>query len=247
MGREGSASPIPRFPPRTPPSQLFPCNFDFRQRSTSRQQGCLGYPQALNIRYIRASNLLMAAQETDEEYFLRSSENWHGMCNLECQRYELTNQESVRGAQGWRLCAGGEVSGSSSSDLRDCLPQPRTKTGLSCGARLWGRGLPWQCHWKQSKTRTAGRGRWQHKVHQRAHCLPHAKPRRARNLALGRADGPRRIGARFLSRDCGIGMRANFQAANVTFPPPRFPLTSWGGEQRVGKAGENRPRKVKSC
>jgi len=191
----------------------------------------------------------MAAHETDEEDFLWSSENWHGMCNFDCQRYELTNQESVRVAQGWRLCSGGEVSGSSSSDHRDSLPRPRTQTGLSRGARFWGQGLPWQCHRKQSKTRTAGRGRWQLKVHQRAHSLrhPYAKPRRARNLARGRAEGPRKVGARYLSRDSGIGVRANFKAANVTFPLPRFPLTCWGREQRAGKAGENRPRKVKSC
>jgi len=180
------------------------------------------------MRYIKPSNLLMAARETDEEVFWRSSENWHGMCNLECQRYELTNQENVRVAQGWRLCAGGEVSGPSSSDLRDSLPRPRTQTGLSCGVRFWGRDLPWQCHRKQSKTPSAGCGRCQLKVHQRAPCLPrpYRKPRRARNLARGRAEGPRKVGARYLPRDCGIGMRVHIKAANVTFPPSRFPLTS---------------------
>jgi len=189
----------------------------------------------------------MAAQETDEEDFLRSSENWHGRCNLGCQQHELTNQEGVSVAQGWRLCAAGEVSDSDSSDLRDSLPRPRTQTELSRGTRFCRQGLPWQCKRKQPKTRTGGRGPWQLKVHQPAHCLPHTKPRRARNLALGRANGPRKIGARFLSRNFMIGMTANFKAANVTFPPPRFPLTSLDGEQRVGKSGENQVRRDKSC
>jgi len=60
----------------------------------------------------------------DAEAFSLSAGNWHDMCKFECQHDELTNQESVSVAQGWWLCAGGEVSGSTRSDLRGSAPRP---------------------------------------------------------------------------------------------------------------------------